>query len=65
MVQVVLQNFMTLEEKIIRLKIIQDEISKSGNLTNNMKLIKEAFALKKQVEEELANMENEILTLQS
>ena len=63
MVQLV--NFMTLEEKIIRLKVIQDEISKSGNLTNNMKLIKEAFALKKEVEQELANMENEILTLQS
>jgi hypothetical protein len=56
---------MTLEEKIIRLKIIQDEISKSGNLTNNMKLIKEAFVLKKQVEEELTIMENEILTLQN
>jgi exodeoxyribonuclease VII small subunit len=58
-----LQN-QTLEQKIIRLKEIQQMLeSKSVALSQSMTLLEEALNLKKQIEKELKSMENKIVDL--
>lgn len=54
----------TLEQKLIRLKEIQQMLeSKSVPLSQSMTLLEEALNLKKQIEKELKSMENKILDL--
>ena len=55
---------MTLEEKLLRLKEIQTILQeKTTTLANSIELLEEAYALKKQVEKELSNMENKLIEL--
>jgi exodeoxyribonuclease VII small subunit len=54
----------TLEQKLIRLKEIQQMLeSKSVPLSQSMGLLEEALDLKKQIEKELKSMENKIIDL--
>jgi exodeoxyribonuclease VII small subunit len=54
----------TLEQKLIRLKEIQQLLeSKSVPLSQSMTLLEEALNLKKQIEKELKSMENKIVDL--
>lgn len=55
---------MTLEEKLLRLKEIQNLLEqKKVNLTDSISLLEEAFKLKQEVEEELKIMENKLINL--
>ena len=57
---------MTLEEKLTRLKEIQELLeNKKVNLSQSMPLLEEAFKLKKEIEKELSKMENQIISLTS
>jgi exodeoxyribonuclease VII small subunit len=54
----------TLEQKLIRLKEIQQMLeSKSVPLSQSMGMLEEALDLKKQIEKELKSMENKIIDL--
>ena len=58
------QQSQTLEQKLIRLKEIQQMLeSKSVPLSQSMTLLEEALNLKKQIEKELKSMENKIVDL--
>jgi exonuclease VII small subunit len=55
---------MNLEEKLTRLKEIQQLLSAGKvNLTESMKFIEEAVALKKQIDIELNQLENTLIQL--
>jgi exodeoxyribonuclease VII small subunit len=55
---------LTLEQKLTRLQEIQQLIeTKKVSLSESMPLLEEAFTLKKEIEDELNNMENKIHTL--
>jgi exodeoxyribonuclease VII small subunit len=58
------QQNQTLEQKLIRLKEIQQLLeSKSVPLSQSMGLLEEALNLKKTIEKELKSMENKIFDL--
>lgn len=55
---------MTLEDKLLRLQEIQKLLEeRKVTLTESMKLIEEAYSIKKEVETELKNMENKLVQL--
>lgn len=55
---------MTLEEKLTRLKDIQQTLVNSKvNLSESMKLLEEAMNLKKDIDSELAVLENKLISL--
>ena len=55
---------MTLEEKLTKLQEIQQKIEqKTVTLSQSMPLLEEAYKLKKEIEIELQEMENKIVTL--
>jgi exodeoxyribonuclease VII small subunit len=55
---------MTLEEKLIKLQEIQQKIEqKTVTLSDSIPLLEEAYKLKKEIEKELQEMENKIITL--
>ena len=54
----------TLEEKLTRLKDIQQSLVNSQvNLSESMKLLEEAINLKKEIDAELAILENKLISL--
>jgi exodeoxyribonuclease VII small subunit len=58
------QNSQTLEQKLLRLKGIQQTLeSGSIPLTESMTLLEEALELKKNIEKELKSMENRLIDL--
>jgi exodeoxyribonuclease VII small subunit len=58
------QNNQTLEQKLLRLKEIQQTLeSGSVPLTESMTLLEEALELKKAIEKELKSMENRLIDL--
>ena len=59
-----LNNNLTLEQKLKRLKEIQTLLeNKSVNLSESMVVLEEAFELKSSVEKELKKMENRLIDL--
>ncbi len=55
---------MTLEQMLLRLQEIQQLIeTKKVTLSESMPLLEEAFNLKKNIEKQLSEMENKIITL--
>jgi exodeoxyribonuclease VII small subunit len=55
---------MTLEEKLIKLQSIQQKIEqKTVSLSESIPLLEEAYKLKNEIEKELKEMENKIITL--
>ena len=59
-----LNNNLTLEQKLKRLKEIQTLLeNKSINLSESMVVLEEAFELKSSVEKELKKMENRLIDL--
>ena len=55
---------LTLEQKLLRLQEIQQLLEqKKVNLSESMPLLEEAFKLKQEIELELSEMENKLITL--
>ncbi len=55
---------MTLEDKLLRLQEIQQMLEqKKVTLSKSMPLLEEAFKIKKEVEKELKEMENKLISL--
>jgi exonuclease VII small subunit len=55
---------LTLEQKLLRLQEIQQMIEmKKVNLTESMPLLEEAYRLKKEIEDQLNQLENKIISL--
>lgn len=55
---------MTLEEKLTRLKEIQQTLTSAKvNLAESMKLLEEAMSLKKEIDTELNQLENKLTSL--
>ena len=55
---------LTLEQKLLRLQEIQQLLEqKKVNLSESMPLLEEAFRLKQEIETELSEMENKLITL--
>jgi exonuclease VII small subunit len=55
---------LSLEQKLLRLQEIQLLLEqKKVNLSQSMPLLEEAFRLKQEIEKELSEMENKLITL--
>jgi exodeoxyribonuclease VII small subunit len=55
---------MTLEEKLTRLKEIQQNLTTGKvNLSESIKMLEEAMALKKDIDAELTQLENKLISL--
>lgn len=55
---------MTLEEQLTRLKEIQQQlVNEKVNLSESMQLLEEAMKLKKEIDTELAKLENKLVSL--
>jgi exonuclease VII small subunit len=58
-----MSNHLNLEDKLKRLKEIQNVLESKPPLTESMKLLEEAFLLKNDIEKELQTMENRLVDL--
>ena len=55
---------MTLEEKLTRLKEIQQTLTtEKVNLSESIKMLEEAMKLKKEIDTELSELENKLISL--